>query len=160
MLQELDRRHSHSVGSLNGELDRITTSFGLADILPTSVIVDRLRVVVQSRRVVERYPCVDRQDIEEYVSDSALNYTEERVSEMVDDLIEAGKRIDFLAEWDDERAEFKLVTNYTDKDDLETVLERKWVDWRIDEMKDELREECEEKVENKLGKQKELSEFV
>jgi len=52
------------------------------------------------------------------------------------------------------------VTNYTDKDDLETVLERKWVDWRIDEMKDELREECEEKVENKLGKQKELSEFV
>jgi len=90
MLQELDRRHSHSVGSLNGELDRITTSFGLADILPTSVIVDRLRVVVQSRRVVERYPCVDRQDIEEYVSDSALNYTEERVSEMVDDLIEGG----------------------------------------------------------------------
>ena len=51
MLKELERRHTHDVTSLNGELDRVTTSFGQADVLPTSIIVDQLRVVVQARRV-------------------------------------------------------------------------------------------------------------
>lgn len=159
MLEELDRRHTHDVSSLNAELDRVTTSFGQADVLPTSIIVDRLRVVVQSRRVEGRYPCVDRRDITEYVSNSALNYSEERISEIVDDLIEAGQRINFLSEWDDDRAEFKLVSNYTAKDDLEQVLEDKWVEWRIEDMKSELRDECEERVVAELDKQMQLDEF-
>lgn len=159
MLKELNRRHSHDVSALNGELDRITTSFGQADVLPTTVIVDQLRVVVQARRVEDRYPCVDRADIEHYVSNSSLNYAKERVVEIVDDLIEAGKRINFLDEWDDERADLKLVSNYTAKDDLETVLEDKWVDWRIEDMYDEIREECEERVTAEVGMQKQLDEY-
>lgn len=159
MLEELDRRHTHDVASLNGELDRIKTSLGQADVLPTSIIVDRLRVVVQSRRVEDRYPCVDRDDIEEYVSNSALNYTEERISEIVDDLIESGKRISFLSDWDDYRAELKIVSNYTAKDDLERVLEDKWVEWRVEGMKNELRKECEERVIAEIGKQKQLHEY-
>lgn len=144
---------------MNGELDRVTTSFGQADVLPTAIIVDRLRVVVQARRVEGRHPCVDRSDIEEYVSNSSLNYTEERVTGIVDDLIEAGKRINFLAEWDDDHADLKVVSNYTAKDDLETVLEDKWVDWRIGDMMDDLRDECEKRVTTELGKQKQLDEF-
>lgn len=159
MLEELDRRHTHDVSSLNGELDRVTTSFGQADILPTSIIVDRLRVVVQSRRVEGRHPCVDREDIAEYVSNSALNYTVERIAEIVDDLIESGKRINFLSGWDDDRAEFKIVSNYTAKDDLERALESKWVDWRIEGLKDELRDECEERVVAEIGKQSQLNEY-
>ncbi|NGM69230.1 hypothetical protein G6M89_09450 [Natronolimnobius sp. AArcel1] len=159
MLEELDRRHTHDVASLNGELDRVTTSFGQADVLPTSIIVDRLRVVVQSRRVEDRHPCIDREDIEEYVSNSALNYTDERISEIVNELIEAGKRINFLSEWEDDRAEFKIVSNYTAKDDLERVLEDKWVEWRIEDMKDELRDECEERVVAEIGKQRQLDEY-
>lgn len=159
MLEELDRRHTHDISSLNGELDRVTTSFGQADVLPTSIIVDRLRVVVQSRRVEDRYPCVDRDDIEEYVSNSALNYTEERISEIVDELIESGKRLNFLSEWDDDRAELKIVSNYTAKDDLERALENKWVDWRIEGMKDQLRDACEERIVAELGKQSQLDDF-
>ncbi len=159
MLQELDRRHTHDVSSLNGELDRIKTSLGQADVLPTAVIVDQLRVVVQARRVEGRHPCVDRTDIETYVSNSSLNYTEERVEGIVDDLIEAGKRINFLAEWDDERADLKVVSNYTAKDDLEQVLEDKWIDWRVEGMKDDLRDECEERITAELGRQKQLDEF-
>ncbi|WP_229123137.1 hypothetical protein [Halapricum desulfuricans] len=159
MLQELDRRHTHDVTALNGELDRVTTSFGQADVLPTAIIVDQLRVVVQARRVVGRHPCVDRADIESYVTKGSLNYSEERVRNIVDDLIDAGKRINFLSEWDDERADLKVVSNYTAKDDLEQVLESKWVDWRIEDMKDDLREECEERVTAELGRQKQLKEF-
>lgn len=159
MLGELDRRHTHSVASLNGDLDRIKTSLGQADVLPTSIIVDRLRVVVQARRVERRRPCADRADIEDYVSNSTLNYSEVRVSEIVDDLIQAGKRINFLSEWEDKRAEYKIVSNYTDKDDLERVLEDKWVDWRIGRMKDELRNECEERIMAEFGKQSQLPEF-
>lgn len=159
MLEELNRRHTHSISSLNGDLDRITTSFGQADILPTSIIVDRLRVVVQARRVEERYPCADREDIEDYVSNSALNYSEGRVSEIVDDLIEAGKRINFLSEWEDSRAEYKIVSNYTAKDDLEQILEDKWVDWRIEGLKDVLRDECEERIIAEFGKQSQLPEY-
>ncbi|GAA0256462.1 hypothetical protein ACFFQF_19010 [Haladaptatus pallidirubidus] len=159
MLKELERRHTHDVSSLNGELDRVTTSFGQADILPTSIIVDQLRVVVQARRVEDRYPCVDRGDIEEYVSNSALNYTAERISEIVDDLIESGKRINFLSDWDDDRAEFKVVSNYTAKDDLERVLENKWVEWRIEGMKDRLRDECENQTVAEIGKQSQLDEY-
>lgn len=159
MLQELDRRHTHDEASLNGELDRVTTSLGQADVLPTAIIVDQLRVVVQARRVEGRYPCVDRADIETYVSNSSLNYTEERVAGIVDDLIEAGKRINFLSDWDDERADLKVVSNYTAKDDLEQVLEDKWIDWRIDDMKDDLRDECEERITAELGRQKQLTEY-
>jgi hypothetical protein len=159
MLQELDRRHTHDVSSLNRWLDRVTTSLGQADVLPTAIIVDQLRVVVQARRVEDRHPCVDRSDIEKYVSNSSLNYAEERVADIVNDLIEAGKRINFLSEWDDERADLKIVSNYTSKDDLETVLEDKWVDWRIEGMKDNLREECEQRVTAELGRQRQLDEF-
>jgi hypothetical protein len=159
MLEELDRRHTHDISSLNSELDRVTTSFGQADVLPTSIIVDRLRVVVQSRRVEDRYPCVDRDDIEEYVSNSALNYKEKRISEIVDELIESGKRLNFLSDWDDDRAEFKIVSNYTAKDDLERALENKWVDWRIGGMKDQLRDACEERIVAELGKQSQLDDF-
>lgn len=159
MLEELDRRHTHDVSALNGELDRVTTGFGQADVLPTAIIVDQLRVVVQARRVEGRHPCVDRSDIEHYVSNSSLNYTDERVTGIVDNLVEAGKRINFLSEWDDERADLKVVSNYTAKDDLETVLENKWIDWRIDDMQDDLRDECEEKVTAELGKQKQLDEY-
>lgn len=159
MLEELDRRHTHDVTALNSELDRVKTSLGQADVLPTSTIVDQLRVVVQARRVEERYPCVDRTDIKEYVSNSSLNYTKERVGEIGNNLIEAGKRINFLSEWDDERADLKIVSNYTAKDDLERVLENKWIDWRIGDMKDNLRDECQERVVGELGKQTELTEY-
>lgn len=159
MLEELDDRHTHDVAALNGKLDRVKTSIGQADVLPTSIIVDRLRVVVQSRRVEGRHPCVDRSDIEKYVSNSALNYSEERVTSIVTDLIEAGKRINFLSEWDDKRADLKVVSNYTAKDDLERVLEKKWIDWRIDDMKEDLRDECEARVAAEIGQQSQLSEF-
>jgi len=159
MLKELDRRYSHDVSSLNGDLDRITTSFGQADVLPTSIIVDRLRVVVQSRRVEDRYPCVDRGDIVDYVSNSALNYSEERIQEIVDDLIEAGKRINFLSDWDDNRADLKIVSNYTAKDDLEQVLEDKWVDWRIKGMIDQKRIDCKERVLAEMDRQTRLSDY-
>lgn len=159
MLEELERRHTHDVSSLNSELDRITTSFGQADVLPTSIVVDRLRVVVQARQVEGRHPCVDRQDIEKYVSNSALNYTEERIKGIVNDLIEAGKHINFISEWDDHGAEFKIVSNYTAKDDLEQVLEDKWVNWRVEGLKDELRDECEERVAAEIGKQSQLAEY-
>ncbi|WP_135825550.1 hypothetical protein [Halorussus ruber] len=159
MLAELDRRLTHSVQTLNSELDRIRTSFGQADILPTSTIVDRLRIVVQARRVEERYPCVDRKDIAEYVSNSTLNYREDRIQRIVDDLIEGGKNINFLSEWEDDRAEYKIVSNYTARDDLEKALENKWVKWRIKGLKDELREDCKQKAVSEIGKQTELSEF-
>lgn len=159
MLAELDRRLTHSHNSLNSMLDRITTSFGQADILPTSIIVDQLRVVVQARRVEGRHPCVDRSDLKDYVTNSALNYSEERVGEIVDDLIRSAKRINFLSEWGDKRAEYKIVSNYTARDDLETVLENKWVDWRIEKMKDELRKECEERIVAEIDKQTQLTEF-
>lgn len=159
MLEELDRRHTHDVSSLNGELDRVTTSFGQVDVLPTSIIVDRLRVVVQARQVKGRYPCIDRENIEDYVSNSALNYTEERISKIIDDLIESGKRINFLSDWEDDRADFKIVSNYTAKDDLEKVLEDKWIEWRIEALKDELRDECEERVVAEIGKQSQLDEY-
>lgn len=159
ILEELDRRHMHDISSLNSDLDRIRTSFGQADVLPTSIIVDRLRVVVQARRVEGRHPCIDRNDIKKYVSNSVLNYSEDRIDNIVDNLIDAGKRIEFLSEWDDERAEYKIVSNYTAKDDLESVLENKWVDWKIKGMKDELRRECEERVAKEIGKQSQLSEY-
>ena len=159
MLQELDRRHTHDVSSLNNELDRVTTSLGQADVLPTAIIVDQLRVVVQARRVEGRHPCIDRSDLEKYVSGSSLNYTAERTATIVDNLIEAGKRIDFLSNWDDERADLKIVSNYTAKDDLESVLEEKWIDWRIEGMKDDLRGECEDRVTAELGRQKQLDEY-
>jgi hypothetical protein len=159
MLQELERRHTHDVSSLNGELDRVTTSLGQTDVLPTAIIVDQLRVVVQARRVEGRHPCIDRSDLAKYVSNSLLNYTEKRMEAIVDDLIEAGKRIDFLSDWDDERADLKLVSNYTAKDDLERVLEEKWIDWRIEDMRDGLRDECEERVTAELGRQKQLDEY-
>jgi hypothetical protein len=77
----------------------------------------------------------------------------------VDVLIESGKRINFLSEWEDDRAELKIVSNYTAKDDLERVLEEKWIEWRIEGMKDELREECEERVIAEIGKQSQLNEY-
>jgi len=159
MLQELERRHTHDVSSLNGDLDRVTTAFGQADVLPTSIIVDQLRVVVQARRVEGRHPCVDRADIREYVANSSLNFSEGRIDEIVDDLIESGIHINFLSEWEDDRADLKIVSNYTAKDDLEQVLEDKWVNWRIEGMKDELREECEQLVASEIGKQSRLDEF-
>lgn len=159
VFEELDRRHTHDVGSLTGDLDRITTSLAQVDVLPTSILVDRLRVVVQARRVVGRHPCVDRVDIENYVSSSALNFSDKRVSEIVDDLIEGGKRINFLSEWEDERADLKVVSNYTAKDDLERILEKKWVDYRIDCLRDDLREECKDRVASELGKQSQLSRW-
>lgn len=159
MLQELDRRHTHDISALNGELDRVTTGFGQADVLPTAPIVDQLRVVVQARRVEGRNPCVDQADIGQYVSNSSLNYTDNRVLGIVTDLIEAGKRIDFLSEWDDPRADLKIVSNYTAKDDLETVLEDKWIDWRINDLKNDLREECEDRIIAELGRQKQLKEY-
>lgn len=159
IFQELERRHTHDVAALNGELDRMKTSLGQADVLPTAIIVDQLRVVVQARRVEGRHPCVDRADIETYVSNSSLNYTEERVTGIVSNLIEAGKRINFLSEWDDERADLKIVSNYTSKDDLEQVLEDKWIDWRIEDMQDDLRDKCEERITAELGRQKRLTEY-
>lgn len=159
MLAELDRRHSHAVSELNGELDRIKTSLGQADILPTSIIVDRLRVVAKARRVEGRHPCIDQEDLREYVSNSAMNFSDRRIERIVNDLIEAGKRINFLSEWDDDRADYKIVSNYTARDDLETVLEEKWVDWRIKMLKDELRQECKERVMAEIGKQSQLTEF-
>ena len=159
MLEELDRRLTHSVAQLNSKLDRISTAFGQADILPSAIIVDQLRVVVQARKVEGRIPCVDREDIVEIVEDSALNYSTKRIGEIVDDLIESGKRINFLAEWDGPEAAYKIVSNYTARDDLETVLEDKWVDWRIEQMKDELREECEKRITAEIGRQKQLDEF-
>lgn len=159
IFQELERRHTHDLAALNGELDRMKTSLGQADVLPTAIIVDQLRVVVQARRVEGRHPCVDRADIETYVSNSSLNYTEERVTGIVSNLIEAGKRINFLSEWDDERADLKIVSNYTSKDDLEQVLEDKWIDWRIEDMQDDLRDKCEERITAELGRQKRLTEY-
>lgn len=159
MLEELNRRHAHDISSLNSELDRVTTSFGQADVLTTSIIVDRLRVVVQSRRVEDRYPCVGRDDIEEYVSNSSLNYSEERVSEIVNELIESGKHLNFLSEWDNSRTEFKIVSNYTAKDDLERVLENKWVDWKIEGKKDQLRDACEKRIVAELDKQSQIGDF-
>lgn len=159
MLKELRNRLSHSVNKLNSELDRIPTSFGQADILPTAIIVDQLRVVVQARRIEGRHPCVDREDIVELVSDSTLNYSDDRINNMVDDLIEAGKRINFLSEWDRPDAEYKIVSNYTSRDDLESVLKKKWIDQRIEEIKDELREECEKIATERVGYQRRLTEF-
>lgn len=160
MLEEVRRRHTHDMTELNTELDRVETSLGQVDILPTSAIVDRLRVVVQARRVEGRHPCIDREDIEEYVLNSALNYDEDRVGEIVDDVIDGGRRINFLSEWENGLAEFKITSNYTAKDDLETVLENKWIDWKIEGLKNELRNECEKRVAAEIGRQSQLSNFV
>lgn len=159
MLQELNRRLTHSVNELNSRLDRATTSLGQVDILPNAPTVDRLRAVVQARRVEGRHPCIDRYDIIDHINDSMLNYDGGRIARLVDDLIEAGKRIDFLSEWDNSAAEFKIVSNYTDRDDLETALENKWVDYRIERMKDELRNECYEAATRDVGKQTQLPDF-
>lgn len=159
LLEELDRRLTHSVAELNSKLDRIDTSFGQADILPSSIIVDQLRVVLQARKVLDRKPCVDHGDIVSIVQDSILNYSEERINQIVDNLIASGKEINFLADWDGPEADYKIVSNYTARDDLETVLEDKWVDWRIERMKDDLRAECEERITADIGRQKQLSEF-
>ncbi|ELY94641.1 hypothetical protein C483_02880 [Natrialba hulunbeirensis JCM 10989] len=159
MLSELDRRHTHDVRRLNGELDRVGTSFGQADVLPTSIIVDQLRVIVQSRRVEDRHPCIDHRDIVEYVSNSSFNYSDGKIDSIVTDLVEAGKRINFLCEWDDNRADYKIVSNYTARDDLEVVLENKWVEWRIENMKDALREDCKEKAISEIDQQQDLAAY-
>ena len=52
-----------------------------------------------------------------------------------------------------------MVSNYTAKDDLEQVLENKWIEWRIEGMKDELRDECENRVVAEIGKQSQLDEY-
>jgi hypothetical protein len=57
------------------------------------------------------------------------------------------------------RADLKIVSNYTAKDDLEQVLEDKWVDWRIKGMVDEKRTECEERVLTETDRQTRLSDY-
>lgn len=44
--------------------------------------------MVQARKVEGRIPCVDKVDIEGIVADSALNYSEDRIEEMKDELRE------------------------------------------------------------------------
>jgi hypothetical protein len=159
MLAELDRRHSHSVHELNSELNRRTTSLGQADILPTAIIVDRLRVVIQARKVVGRHPCVNKEDIVEVVQNSILNYADSRIREMVENIIQAGKRINFLSDWDREGADLKIVTNYTSRDDIEKVLMNKYVDYRVERMKDRMREECKEEILSNFDKQTQIDDF-
>lgn len=157
--ETLRQQIQHAMPRLNSSLSQATTSKGAFDIFPRSGFPDRLRTIITASRSEGRYVFLNRVDIREVVQADFINERAGMIDEFVNEIIEEAKSIGFLEEWDDERAQLKVVSRYTESDGLEETMKKKWIDSRIKAAKDELRAECEEQATREVGRQTQIGDF-
>lgn len=152
VLDDIDRQISHADNRLNSALTRAETDDGLFDVFPRSGSFDRLRTIITSCQIEGRYTYIDRADIKSSALESMRNHEGEEVEELVDKILQSGLEVGILERWEDDRGQFKVVSQYGSRDGLEKTLKKKWIDYRLEQRRKDLQRECREYALEELYK--------
>lgn len=158
-IEELSRLAKHSIGRLNSELENRETATGAVSVLPKSADIDQLRVITRAYSSMGRDTFINRSDIRREIKAGARNHGAERIDEITDKLVELGKDIDLLRDWEDGPADYRIVSQYTSRSGIEKTLKKKWKKYKVNEKYSEMQEECREYAREKVGEQTQLDDF-
>lgn len=159
-IEKLRMRSTHNINSLNTELKNRDTSTGAVHFFPCSDNVDKLRAIVNGFEADGRTTFIDYRKIEAIVQNSAMNYGEIPRAKLVRNIVSLGKEIGLLAEWEDDRGDLKVVSNYNSPDGIEKTLEKKYLNYMVEKEKDKRRRRCKEIAKSVLGQQATLEDFI
>jgi len=158
-IEELSRLATHSIGKLNSELENRDTATGTISILPKTADVDQLRVITRGYSSEGRNTYINQRDIYREVESGARNYERAQIEEISDSIVDLGKEIGLLCDWDDAEADYKVVSQYTSRQGIEKTLKKKWVKYKIEQEYQKLQQKCREYAREKVGEQKQISDF-
>lgn len=158
-LEEARRRILHSKHELNGTLEEARTAEGSFNVFPNSDPVTKLRTLVTARINDEGFCFVNTDEVRSAVCEDLFYYDEGKAEEFADEIIELGQEIDFLKEYDDHEADYKLKSRYTNSKGLETTIERKWIQHQIEQGIQQYQEDCYQYATERDGAQKQLGDF-
>jgi len=158
-IAELSRRAKHAVNRLNSELENRETATGAVSVLPESADVDQLRVITRAYSSRSRDTYINRSDIRREIEAGARNYEAERINEITDELIELGKEISLLRDWEDGPADYRVVSQYTSRSGIEKTLKKKWKEYKVEEKYSKMQNECRQYAREKVGEQMQLDDF-
>lgn len=77
-----------------------------------------------------------------------------------EDVINLGEDIDFLKEYEEHDADFKIKYRYTNSEGLSNTLEKKWCQYRIEQTVEDYQEYCRQLAAEQVDQQAQLSDFT
>lgn len=158
--ENLRRRSEHSVNSLNSALRSEESSTECFDVFPESDKVTKLRTLITASESEGRNSFVSVDDVDSILENDLFYLNKDRVMNLRETIIGDGLEIGFLEGWEEDEADYKIVSRYTHSDGLEETLKKKWCDSRIDGMIDEFRQECREMATEEVGRQSQLDDYL
>jgi hypothetical protein len=80
--------------------------------------------------------------------------------ESSENVINLGEDIDFLKEYEDHDADYKIKSRYTNSKGISNTLEKKWCQYRIEQTIEGYREYCRQLAAEQVDQQVQLSDFT
>jgi hypothetical protein len=152
-------RIKHANHELNRTLESADTAEGAFDLFPESDPLAKLRTLITAQYSRKGHCFVNQRRVQQIVDDDLFYIDSEERDEIVDDIIELGKKIEFLRECEEDDFDYKLVSRYTHSDGLEKTLRKKWIKHRIEDKKGELWDGCVENAKEKIAMQSQLEDY-
>lgn len=136
----------HSDSRLNSVLRTQESSTECLDFFPKSHPVTELRTLISAAQKEPPNVFVNEQRVVDYVRESLFYLNEEAQQITAERIIGLGLNIEFLDEWDGEEGDYKIVSRYTKSNGLEKTLEKKWIDYKVEQKRDMIRGSCRDEV--------------
>lgn len=149
----------HSKQALNNALERADTREGSFNVFPESHPVSKLRAITTAKIKEDGYCFVNVDDLVDVIDGEMLYLDQSECKEVAEDIIDLGKRIDFLTDYEDHPSDFKIKSRYTNDEGLMETLERKWRQYRVERTIQGYQEYCYRLAAEKLDEQTQLGDF-
>ena len=157
---DVRRRIKHSQHRLNATLENVDTREGSFNAFPESHPVTKLRALISAKINDDGWCFVDVDDVVDVVDQDLLYLDEADCREIAENIVTLGQDIDFLREYDDHEADYKLKSRYTDSDGLYKTLENKWCQYRVERTIEGYKRYCIQLAREEIGQQAQLTDYV
>lgn len=157
---DVRERILHSKQALNNALGRADTREGSFNVFPESHPVSKLRALTTAKIKEDGFCFVNLDDLVDIIDGEMLYLDQSECQEVAEDIIDLGKRINFLTDYDDHPSDYKIKSRYTNDGGLSQTLERKWKQYRVERRIEGYQKYCYRLATEKLEEQTQLGDFA
>jgi len=159
-IDDVRLRVRHSKHELNEALEHVETRDGSFNVFPESHPVTKLRVLNAARISEDGYCFVNVADVQEIVESELIYLDEESCREVTENIIDKGCEIDYLTDFEDHEADFKIKSRYTHSDGLSKTLERKWCQHQVESTVEGYQDFCYQLASEQIDQQSQISDYT
>lgn len=157
---DVRERILHSKQALNNALGRADTRDGSFNVFPESHPVSKLRALTTAKLKEDGFCFVNLDDLVNIIDDEMFYLDRPECREVAEDIIDLGKRIDFLTNYEDHPSDYKIKSRYTNDKGLSETLKRKWKQYRVEQKIAGYQEYCYRLAAEKMDEQTQLGDFA